>query len=296
MKAKVKNDLTGLRFGKLTVIEQAPDHIAASGRRKTMWECRCECGNTITCATYSLTSGHTRSCGCIKDDPEYRRALSERNTKHGDAKTQSRERLYRVWSAMKRRCDCESDSRYDSYGGRGIKVCETWENEYEAFRDWALANGYDRDAPYGVYTLDRIDVDGDYCPENCRWVDLKTQSSNKRSSHLVTYNGKTQTASQWADEYGMKRATLLFRLNSGKGTIEEAITKPANSSNRRKYYTINGITKSQSEWGRDSGIGMKNLWYRINQGWSIEDAITKPLRKWPERKKAQNDADAAATS
>ena len=172
----VPTDLTGIQFDMLTAI-QLSSKKAASG---TMWECLCDCGNIVTVARSSLTSGHTKSCGCKriaflqKNKPAY---------KHGGESTigkNRRERLYMVWCGMKERCYSPKHNRYKDYGGRGISICDEWRNDYSAFRKWAMANGYDPTAPRGACTIDRIDVNGNYCPENSRWIDMKTQAQNKR--------------------------------------------------------------------------------------------------------------------
>lgn len=160
-------DLTGLRFGRLTVIEYA----GANAHRKKAWVCRCDCGNVLTVAGASLKNGNTKSCGCYKRDK-----LTDRNTTHGG----TIDRLYGIWSCMKHRCNTPTYKKYKDYGGRGIRVCEEWENSYEAFKSWAMANGYDETAPFGECTIDRIDVNGNYEPTNCRWVDMKTQNNNMR--------------------------------------------------------------------------------------------------------------------
>lgn len=289
MMAKVKHDLTGQKFGKLTVIRQAPDHICSSGKRDTMWECRCDCGKITQAKTWDLTSGHKVSCGCIRDSDEYREHLSEKATIHGGSRVGRKERLYRVWCAMIERCGNPHNSHYVSYGGRGIKVCEEWRNSYDAFRTWALANGYDGQAQRGQCTIDRIDVNGNYCPENCRWVSMDKQANNKRNSHMLTFQGKTQTISEWAKEIGVGATTLLSRIDKRGWSVEKALTTPADPMRRRKFYTYNGVTKSLSEWARDSGIGMKQLWARLDYGWDFEDAITRPIRVWPSQMKADKE-------
>lgn len=135
-------------------------------------------------------------------------------TSHGMAGS----RLYNVWQKMKSRCFNTRASNYKHYGGRGITVCEEWAQSFEAFRDWALANGYRDDL-----TIDREDNDGPYCPENCRWATMKQQSNNRRSNRGITFNGKTQTTRQWADELGIPYEVLRNRISHG-WSVEQALT------------------------------------------------------------------------
>lgn len=160
------NDLTGLRFGRLTVLKQA----GRSKDRHILWECICDCGKTVVVQSNLLKGNHTKSCGCGQKDAV---------TKHGDCRVKSQSRLYLVWRSMIARCEHPNRKEYVYYGGRGIKVCQEWK-KYITFKEWALANGYDENADFGDCTIDRINVDGDYEPSNCRWVDMATQNRNKR--------------------------------------------------------------------------------------------------------------------
>ena len=161
-------DLKGQRFGRLTVIGRAP---RKGNTEQACWECLCDCGNTITTLGYCLRSGGTTSCGCYHKEVSGKvfRTHGLRNTK-----------LYNVWCSMKERCHTPSNTSYKNYGARGIKVCDEW-LKFEPFYEWAISNGYSE----GL-SIDRIDVNGNYCPENCRWSTKEVQANNTRANHYVT--------------------------------------------------------------------------------------------------------------
>lgn len=162
-------DLTGQRFGRLTVIERDGSDTQGCAT----WLCRCDCGTECVVTGAKMRKGNTKSCGCLHDD------LSRvRMTIHGKSHT----RLNNVWLAMKSRCYRQTDKNYNRYGGRGITVCNEWRNDFQAFYDWSVAHGYNENAPNGQCTIDRIDNDKGYSPDNCRWVDMKTQRSNRSDS------------------------------------------------------------------------------------------------------------------
>ena len=169
-----KLSLIGQRYGKLLVESSAP-----SRNKRTNWHCSCSCGNEVTVSTSNLRSGNTRSCGC---------GVLEAKTKHGEAQRDKSgkaqmSRIYRIWANMKHRCTKASYRDYQYYGGRGIKVCEEWLGSFEAFRNWAISNGY-----VDNLTIDRRDNDGNYSPDNCHWVTRKEQNQNRRKSTNVKGN------------------------------------------------------------------------------------------------------------
>lgn len=199
------NDLTGAKFGRLTVVERK----WCEKKKRNLWFCQCECGNSTLVLTSDLLAGKSTSCGCFRKSE-----TSQRRKTHG----MSNSRLYRIWNAMKERCQCTTNAQYNDYGGRGIIVCAEWRDSFETFYDWAISNGYAEHL-----TIDRIDTNGNYCPDNCRWATPEMQNSNKRNNHILTYNGKTQTIQRWSKETGIPFTTLLYRVNNG-WTVKAALT------------------------------------------------------------------------
>lgn len=205
-------NLSGQRFGRLVVIRQAESKIYPNKRKVTNWICKCDCGNVITTRADSLRNGKTKSCGCIHQE-----ILLKNIKKHGMAGS----RIYITWQNMKDRCINDKNINFKNYGGRGISVCSEWKDSFEEFYKWALKNGYSEEL-----TIDRIDVNGNYEPNNCRWISLKEQSYNKRNNHFLTYRGVTKTIAEWADEYGMDYDTLHARIKYYGWPTEKALTTP----------------------------------------------------------------------
>ena len=210
-------DLIGQKFGRLAAV--SPTSKRTSGKN-IVWECKCDCGNITYVSSSSLKNGSIQSCGCWKKE-----RMATLNKTHGG----KNERLYGVWIDMRRRCNDSSMTSYQDYGGRGITVCSDWNSDYAIFREWALSNGYDPQAPFGVCTIERINVNGNYEPSNCKWITIGEQALNRRNSLLLTYKGKTQNASQWDRELGFPRGTVVKRYRRN-WNYERIFTQPVNIS------------------------------------------------------------------
>jgi len=201
-------DISGQKIGKLTVIKRVPPPKPS---KKTFWLCRCDCGNEKIVRADCLDETKTRSCGCVKRQQD--RINLTANHSHKMAGTH----LYQIYYGMRNRCCKSTNKRYAQYGGRGIKVCEEWMQGFILFMTWALASGYKE----GL-SIDRIDNNGNYEPSNCRWVNNQIQCNNRRTTHLLTLDGKTQSMLQWCEELGIKYSTLKRRLARGLST-EQAL-------------------------------------------------------------------------
>ena len=211
--------LMGQRFGKLTVIEQAEPYISPKGHKAERWLCRCDCGKVKIVMRGHLCQGLTKSCGCYHSSN-----LSKRNTKHGYA----HEKLYALYRGIITRCNNPNHGDYQNYGAKGIAMCGEWKNDYQAFRDWAYANGYNEEIlPNGrsKWTIDRIDVNGNYEPSNCRWITIQEQACNRRSNYPIEFNGKKQTIAEWARELGITYMTLHDRILKFGWSAKRALTE-----------------------------------------------------------------------
>jgi len=207
----VQKDITGQRFGKLTVIEYS--HANATGQ--AYWKCKCDCGSEKEVRGAHMLSGKTKSCGrCI-------RGGLARGTG-----TRSKTRLYDIFCGMKKRCYNVKSLDYDRYGGRGIVICNEWLNDYEVFKAWALENRYD-----DTKTIGRIDNNGPYAPWNCCWEDRKAQANNTRRNRWMTCDGVTLTLHEWCEKTGISHPTLIQRLNAG-WSEEKALTTPVRQIRR----------------------------------------------------------------
>lgn len=207
-------ELTGQKFGRLTVLEYVENN-----KNGAIWSCCCDCGKKTMVRAYSLTSGKTKSCGCIQ-----REIIGSRRFTHGKTKTS----IYYTWASMLDRCTNSNHANYKHYGGRGITVCERWLKFENFYSDMGVA-------PEGK-TLDRIDNDGAYHPDNCRWATRAEQDRNKRGLHIITFNGTSKIISDWAKELGIHRTTLSFRVKHWP--LENALTTPKRESGQKGYAII----------------------------------------------------------
>ena len=249
--------MVGQRFGKLIVVSRAENDKKGQAR----WLCQCDCGGSTITTRYNLITGQTKSCGCILRSPRT---------------TELDRRLSGVHSNMKARCSNPNNPHYKYYGGRGITVCEEWQH-VDKFREWAYNNGYKP----GL-TIDRIDVNGNYEPSNCRWVTMQEQQFNKTDSHLITYKGETKCLAEWENQLGIDHRTILARLNNG-WTVEQALFTPIN--NHLTKISYNNQTHTLTEWATITNISVNTLHSRLNiLHWSIEKALTTPARKLNRKK------------
>lgn len=211
MSIKNAKDYTGKTIGRLTCL-----YRNGNIGNNAAWVCRCECGNEKLVSAKRLSTETTRSCGCLAKESA-RNLLTKMNHKHGMA----HEKVYKIWSSMLQRCNNENDKYFYNYGGRGIKVCERWSNFENFFKDMG--------SPKKRMTLDRINNDENYSPENCQWVDRFVQMRNTRRTVIIEFDGKKQCLKDWAKDIGINPMTLYRRIQ--KWPLEKALT--TKSMNRK---------------------------------------------------------------
>lgn len=214
---KEKYNLTGKRFGKLLVIKRDGEYRYKNcGGTIPKYLCKCDCGNEVYVLANSLRSGNQTSCGCEMDKYFHKT--------HGMSKS----KLYKTWMGMKARCYNRNSDGYSHYGGRGIKICAEWlgEHGFENFAKWAYENGYDESKEKSEQSIDRIDVNGDYSPDNCRYADSHIQATNKRNSIHIAYNGEIHSPGEWDEIMGYSNGTVYRRIYKNGWNVEKAITTP----------------------------------------------------------------------
>lgn len=191
-------DITGQRFGRLEAVKM---NRRDERTRIRYWLCKCDCGNFTEVNIAKLRNGHTKSCGCLMTDVNRNKIFID-----GRSKTN----LYQRWLYMKKRCYNKNNQDYKDYGGRGITICDEWLKDYTSFKKWAYANGFKENL-----SIDRIDVNGNYEPSNCRWVDSDIQSKNKRNNVFLEKNGEVKILQEWAGELGISKTTLKRQVLKG---------------------------------------------------------------------------------
>lgn len=251
--------------------------------RKSRLIISCACGNeTEMMKCYFMDKSRT-SCGC-----EYgKRGEKSYLYKHGNAKT----RLNNLYHGIKRRCYSESCASYKNYGGRGIKMCPEWlgEHGFENFAKWAYSTGYDENAPKGQCTIDRIDVNGNYEPDNCRWINNKKQCNNKRDNHYIKLNGETLSFTEWCDRYGVTPSSVYYRMNKGM-SFEEALTAPRRKTckdmteEELKEYKRKRAEKSK-KWREEH----KRQFYEKKKEWESKnkDKLKEYRKRYEEKKRLE---------
>lgn len=213
-------DLTGQRFGRLTVIK-----FAETKNHTLYWKCKCDCGNIKIIAGNDLKSKKIKSCGCLRKEK-----ASNLNKKHNLCNT----RIYNIFLGAKSRCYNIKDKAYKNYGGRGIKICNEWLNDFMNFYNWAINSGYQDNL-----TLDRIDVNKNYEPNNCRWTTMKEQENNRTNNRRIKYKEKIYTLSQLSNILGLSSVTLKWRLDHNWNENELSLKTNFGNNKIRKEYNKN---------------------------------------------------------
>lgn len=209
------NDIVGKKFNRLTVISfsHKKPHPNPQKGYFYFYKCKCECGKNTIVRRERLINLETKSCGCYTREKIKEVISTKRTLSH---------RLYRIWSGIKARCYNSKSARYSSYGNKGVKMCEEWKNDFNIFYDWAILNGYN-----DKLTIERVNVNGNYEPNNCIWATVKTQANNRTNNHLIFYNCETHTLSEWAEILKINRSTLWYRIKRG-WSVKRAFTTPVN--------------------------------------------------------------------
>lgn len=283
-----KQEWIGKKFGRLTVKEIIRVQDSA-GRWGWRWICDCDCGNTITATPSRLVCGGQESCSQCKSN-------LHKCIKHGESHT----KLFYTWCRMRNRCNNPKDKRYAQYGGRGIKVCDEWNNDYEPFAKWSRENGYSEEL-----SIDRIDNDGNYCPDNCRWADDKTQQRNKSTNHYVEIDGEKKALSEWCEIYGADYSIVHSRITYRHWEPKRALETPSGGKGangqtydpstrakpverkyhiERRYVDVDGEHLSLKAACRKLGLPYKAVHLRITRyGMTVEEAISRPFEHKEER-------------
>lgn len=258
-------DMTGKTLGRWTVMSYAGiDHTG-----QHLWECHCACGTIRIKSRYKLYERRSRSCGCLT-----REVARARFTKHGKHGTEE----YGIYRAMVERCRNPNNDRYKDYGGRGIRV--EWPS-FEAF----LADMGKRPSP--KHSINRLNNDASYNAKNCRWATQREQLLNRRNNRRITYQGRTQTITEWAEEQHMPVVTLRARLERG-WTLHDALYRSRQKRRPHSRLTYAGKTQTIAQWARDMGMWHGTLWHRLQNGWTLEKALNEPIKHRKDSRKKFN--------
>lgn len=244
-------------FGNWTVLEILPK----TRNYHKMFKCQCKCGTIKEIDGFNIIKGKTTSCGCIRKE-----VSKQRMTIHGQTNTP----LHNVWCGIRERCYNSNCHAYKDYGGRGITMCQEWKDDFMTFYTWAINNGYEY-----TLTIDRIDVNGNYEPSNCRWADKKIQANNKRNNIIITYNNKTQSLKLWCEELNLDYDMIRARWqnpNWKNKSIEEKLFTP---NQKQILITYNGETHTISEWSKITTIRHNVIFDRWQKGYYEEDILYK---------------------
>lgn len=252
-----KIDLTGQKFSRLTIIR-----FLYSKKGKRYWECKCDCGRIEITNTDSLRSGKTKSCGCYAKE-----RARDANIKHNQNGT----RIYATYANMKQRCYYKKKSNYTNYGGRGIKLCNEWlgKDGFINFYNWAMANGYN-----DTLTIERIDVNGNYSPENCKWIPKDEQTKNKTNNIVIEIDGEKKILAEWCKELNLRYGFVHSRIQSG-WDVKDALMKPKEKTGLFEY---KGQKLTIKELSNICGLSPKTIKSRLDRKWSITRIINQPYK------------------
>lgn len=246
-------DYTGERFGRLIVIKR----VENNKHNQVRWLCKCDCGNKKIVLANALREGNTRSCGCLKHEQNY---INIVHITHNKSNT----RLYNIWKNMKNRCNNPKNRRHKFYYDKGIKVCNEWQKNFMSFYKWAMENGYKENL-----TIDRIDNNGNYEPNNCRWATITEQNNNQSNNIRIYYNNITYNVKDFCKKYKIKRCTLMQRLKNN-WNIEKIINTPIQSKRSILY---NGTHYTAKELAEKYHIKQSTLITRLSRNWTIDEAL-----------------------
>lgn len=249
------DELIGKKFGAWIVLEKA-ESIKYSNSTVIRYKCQCECGKISIVKKQALLRGTSKSCGCLRA-----KYCHDANTKHG----MSYSKIYTAYKHMKDRCLNSNNKEYRRYGGRGISICDEWlgDNGFDNFYNWSIKNGYSEQL-----TIDRINNDGNYEPNNCRWTTVKQQNHNTSQNRLLTYNGETHDVTEWAELLNIERGTIFARIKYGM-PIEQILFKKPTKNKKVEIYKDGKLIdtfNSQKEAANFIGVTPSTISGYLNRG------------------------------